>query len=98
MPLFYSQNTRIVHYIWKLKKQTSYGAIVLLLAGIMALSFSSFKGTNPTCKYLITQMLYSIDNVKTLEFHLNLNERIKGKIVTNHSSTKLNKSPRKIYI
>jgi len=43
-------------------------------------------------------MLYSIDLLKTLKFHLSSNERIKGKMVTNHSTTKLNKSPRKLYM
>src|SRR5437868_3225909 len=97
MTQFYSQNTRIVHYIWVLKKIPAYTLILLLLSGLLTGS-SSHKDPLPTCKYTISQMLYSIDLLKTLKFHLSSNERIKGKMVTNHSITKLNKTPRKLYM
>lgn len=97
MTQFYSQNTRIVHYIWALKKRLAYTLFLLLLSGLFTGS-SSHKPPLPTCKSIITQMLNSIDMVKGLAFKLTLNERIKGKINITHSITKLNKSPRKIYM
>jgi outer membrane lipoprotein-sorting protein len=51
-----------------------------------------------TCRQIIDQMLLSIENVKTLKYHLNITERIKGNLKHTESIVKLNRNPRKIYM
>ena len=52
----------------------------------------------PSSREIIDQMLKAVDNVKTLTYHLKVNERIKGTILSTQSVVKLQRSPRKLYL
>lgn len=47
---------------------------------------------------ILDKMLTTIDGVNSLKFQLKVTERIKGKLVVTGSKTKLNRSPRKLYM
>lgn len=67
---------------------------------VLCISQFSFIGRPPelSCKEIMDRTLQSIDNIKTLKFHLSNSERVKGKLTHTESVAKLNKSPRKLYL
>jgi hypothetical protein len=52
----------------------------------------------PSCKEILENTIASVGKIKTLKFHLKVNERFNGKIIFTQSWVKLNISPRKIYM
>jgi len=64
-------------------------------------SFSRIKNSETdkmTNDLLIKKMFASMDNLKTLRYHLQCNERIKGKMQHTESRVKLQTTPRKLYL
>ena len=64
------------------------------------ISFSSFKKYDSALdnRELINKVFESVDNVKTLRYNLQVNERIKGRMQHSESKVKLQVSPRKLYL
>ncbi len=60
--------------------------------------FTSFNKKSIGNKDLIEKIFNAIDNVKTLKYELQCNERIKGKMQHTESKVKLQISPRKLYL
>jgi hypothetical protein len=62
----------------------------------------SFRKANtlstPSCQSIINQTIVAIDNIRTIRYHLVINERIKGVMKRGESLGKLNRNPRKIYL
>lgn len=73
-----------------LRIYTIFASIVCLLA--------SFNKKSPNNKELIDKIFNAVDNVKTLTYELQCNERIKGKMQHTESKVKLQISPRKLYL
>ena len=73
--------------------------ILFALCGIL-FSFSKIHTSEPALgnKDLIDKIFASIDNVKTVRYSLQCNERIKGRMQHTESHVKLQISPRKIYL
>lgn len=73
--------------------------LIALLSGVCLLftSFAPYKYL-PTANELLTNLLASIANVKTLRYNLQCNERIKGRMQHTESKVKLQVSPRKLYL
>jgi outer membrane lipoprotein-sorting protein len=73
-------------------------AALLITAGV----FTSFRLTEdkslPSNKDLIDKIFDAVDNVKTLRYSLQCNERIKGRMQHTESKVKLQTSPRKLYM
>lgn len=60
--------------------------------------FTSFNKKNINNKELIDKIFNAVDNVKTLKYELQCNERIKGKMQHTESKVKLQVNPRKLYL
>jgi hypothetical protein len=73
-------------------------SLVIVLAG----TFVSFKSTKRITESgnldLINKIFESVDNVKTLKYSLQCNERIKGRMQHTESKVKLQINPRKLYL
>ena len=83
---------------FKVKRPITYLFTVALLLCIC--SFVRMKDSDPdkmTNELLIKKMFAAMDNLKTLRYHLQCNERIKGKMQHTESRVKLQTSPRKLY-
>lgn len=83
-----------------MKFKPKYILPVFLFIGIagMFLSFSSNKRDLGDNVELINKIFNAVDNVKTLRYNLQCNERIKGKLQHTESQVKLQVSPRKLYL
>lgn len=75
-------------------------ALLILIAGMgMGARSGYIRSTpSPSCKDIFESMLVSVQQIKTLRFKLQANERINGKLKQSESLVKLNRSPRKIYL
>jgi hypothetical protein len=77
---------------------------IFLLSAIFAISTTliSFRykksNTFSNNRELIDNIFEAVDNVKTLRFNLQCNERIKGRMTHYESKVKLQVSPRKLYL
>jgi outer membrane lipoprotein-sorting protein len=73
--------------------------VALLCASACFLSFSS-RGTenNPDNEELIARIFDAVDNIKTMRFNLQCNERIHGHMQHYESKVKLQVNPRKVYL
>lgn len=71
-------------------------SLILVIAG----SFFSFKEKKAESgsRELIDRIFDAIDNVKTLKYSLQCNERIKGRMQHTESKVKLQINPRKLYL
>lgn len=77
--------------------------ILLLTVLVVATGiFASFKLIEKKAEYnnreLIDKIFDAVDNVKTLKYNLQCNERIKGRMQHTESKVKLQISPRKLYL
>jgi hypothetical protein len=61
-------------------------------------SFKSKQTSGENTRELIDKIFASIENVKTLRYNLQCNERIKGRMQHTESKVKLQVSPRKLYL
>jgi outer membrane lipoprotein-sorting protein len=81
--------------------KTGYILIFVALFALTAV-FASFKSTDSadekSTRELIDKIFESINNVKTLRYSLQCNERIKGRMQHTESKVKLQISPRKLYL
>ena len=73
------------------------------LSGIVLLSIcfllpTAYSPTPPNCKEILQNTITSVSKIKSLQFHLKCNERVKGKLLSTESKVKMNASPRKVYI
>lgn len=78
-----------------------YHITFFVLAGFvfLLLSFGFKKEDNVSSnRELIDKIFEAVDNVKTLRFNLQCNERIKGRMTHYESKVKLQISPRKVYL
>lgn len=85
---------------FKLIRPFSY-LFLLATIGLLICSFIRPKNTEAdkmTNELLLQKMFAAMDNLKTLRYNLQCNERIKGKMQHNESRVKLQISPRKIYL
>src|ERR1017187_377910 len=71
-------------------------AVLLLLFPLK--SDCSHPPQDPGCRSLIEQMLKAVDAVKGLKYDLNISERCDGKLRESHSTVKLLRSPRQLYL
>ncbi len=72
---------------------------ILLAISISLLSFRLKKTENISGnRELIDKIFEAVDNVKTLRFNLQCNERINGRMTHYESKVKLQVSPRKLYL
>jgi len=74
--------------------------IILFALCVILYSFNKIHTSEPALgnKDLIDKIFASIDNVKTVRYSLQCNERIKGRMQHTESHVKLQISPRKIYL
>lgn len=72
-------------------------AALLLIAGTSA-SFKMRGTTESNNREFIDKIFDAVDNVKTLRYSLQCNERIKGRMQHTESKVKLQISPRKLYL
>lgn len=70
--------------------------VFLCIAPLFFLSFHHQKKSR--CNEILEQTISSIENIKTLKFHLKCNERFGGKLISIESQVKMNASPRKVYL
>jgi len=81
----------------KLRVQILFFATLIVAAGIC----TSFKIKEPETynnRELIDKIFAAVDNLKTLKYSLQCNERIKGRMQHTESKVKLQISPRKLYL
>ena len=72
---------------------------ILFAISISLLSFRFKKTENVSGnRELIDKIFEAVDNIKTLRFSLQCNERIKGRMTHYESKVKLQVSPRKLYL
>ena len=73
--------------------------IILVTTSILLLSFRFKKiETISNNRELIDNIFEAVDNIKTMRFSLQCNERIKGRMTHYESKVKLQLSPRKLYL
>lgn len=73
--------------------------IPILLAVILFASFKIFElGSDVSARELTSKIFDAIDNVKSVRYNLQCNERIKGRMQHTESKVKLQVSPRKLYL
>ena len=73
--------------------------VILLAISISLLSFRFKKTENAgNNRELIQSIFDAVDNIKTMRFNLQCNERIKGRMTHYESVVKLQISPRKLYL
>lgn len=85
----------------KFKLIRTFSYILLTLFVLVVCSFIKIKDADAdkmTNELLIKQMFTAMDNLKTLRYHLQCNERIKGRMQHTESRVKLQTSPRKLYL
>lgn len=73
----------------------------LLITVFATTSFIPAEDSEPEItdnKELLRSVFYAIDNLKTLRYNLQCNERIKGRMQHTESKVKLQISPRKLYL
>ena len=71
---------------------------LFVLSGAVILSLTSFNKKGLNNRDLIDKIFAAVENVKTLRYNLECNERIKGKMQHTESKVKLQISPRKLYL
>ncbi len=71
---------------------------LFVLLGVVILSLTSFNKKGLNNRDLIDKIFAAVENVKTLRYSLQCNERIKGKMQHTESKVKLQVSPRKLYL
>lgn len=72
--------------------------ILVVGISILLLSFRSKKTEYGSNRELIDNIFEAVDNIKTMRFNLQCNERIKGRMTHYESKVKLQVSPRKVYL
>ncbi len=83
---------------FKLHHTAVYGALLCISVVLLSFTHSTKKTSTPGNRELIEKIFTSIDNVKTLRYSLQCNERIKGRMQHTESKVKLQISPRKLYL
>src|SRR5688572_17095578 len=82
-----------------MKTKTRYILLTLPLAAIfISLSFTRKAEPDYNGRELVAKVFESIENVKTLRYNLQCNERINGRIQHTESQVKLQVAPRKLYL
>ncbi len=71
---------------------------VYLAIFVVIFSLTSFNEKGLNNRELIDKIFAAVDNVKTVRYNLQCNERIKGKMQHTESKVKLQISPRKLYL
>ena len=71
---------------------------VYLAIFVVIFSLTSFNEKGLNNRELIDKIFAAVDNVKTVRYNLQCNERIKGKMQHTESKVKLQVSPRKLYL
>jgi outer membrane lipoprotein-sorting protein len=71
---------------------------VYLAIFVVIFSLTSFNEKGLNNRELIDKIFAAVDNVKTVRYSLQCNERIKGKMQHTESKVKLQISPRKLYL
>lgn len=71
---------------------------VIFTLFVLVFVLASFNKKSPNNRELIDKIFTAVDNVKTLRYELQCNERIKGKMQHTESKVKLQVSPRKLYL
>ncbi|MBN8694997.1 MAG: DUF1571 domain-containing protein [Bacteroidetes bacterium] len=71
---------------------------LFVLSSAVILSLTSFNKKGLNNRDLIDKIFAAVENVKTLRYNLQCNERIKGKMQHTESKVKLQVSPRKLYL
>ena len=82
-------------FIFKMNKKYLIGVFLLCL---MATSAAVIGQGMPPCKQIVEKMILSIEGIKTLQYTLLQNERIKGTMVAGKQDVKLAVKPFKVYI
>lgn len=76
--------------------------LLFSIFGLLLLSFVHrtlyIVHSSPSCKEILQSTIASVEKIETMKFHLQCNERIKGKLISTESQVKLNVSPMKVYI
>ncbi len=83
----------------KFKTHLILSISLLAMCGVLV-SFTKFHKPEPTLtnRELIDKIFAAVDNVKTVRYNLQCNERIKGRMQHTESRVKLQISPRKLYL
>lgn len=83
----------------RLKRQPIFLTAFFICIAHVFVSFN-YKSNEPTITNieLINKILDAVNDIKTLRYNLECNERIKGRMVHNESKVKLQVSPRKLYL
>jgi outer membrane lipoprotein-sorting protein len=71
---------------------------IYLAIFVVIFSLTSFNEKGLNNRELIDKIFAAVDNVKTVRYNLQCNERIKGKMQHTESKVKLQVSPRKLYL
>ncbi|MBA3706163.1 MAG: DUF1571 domain-containing protein [Bacteroidetes bacterium] len=74
------------------------GMVIVLLSVCLLSSFNVGKKDESEDIELINKIFAAIENVKTVRYSLQCNERIKGRMQHTESQVKLQTSPRKLYL
>src|SRR5688572_11970101 len=88
------------HEIFRLKRYLSPMKKCFLRSYFLLALFVSFsfQAATPTASQLVSEMLQAGKQVQTLKFTLQKQERIKGKLVSERSTVKLQQKPFKVYL
>src|ERR1017187_1324182 len=71
----------------------------MISIGLLLVSYTPKKqASNYNVHEILNKVLSSIDNIKTMRYNLQCNERIKGRMQHTESQVKLQTSPRKLYL
>src|SRR3989338_6582293 len=76
--------------------------LIFALLAVSVCIFTSFKlkevNSESASRELIDKIFEAVENVKTVRYNLQCNERIKGRMQHTESKVKLQISPRKLYL
>ena len=83
---------------FKLYRIVSLFAIIAIGGALLSFNIIKKSESSDENRALIEKIFASVDNVKTLRYSLQCNERIKGRMQHTESRVKLQTSPRKLYL
>lgn len=81
-----------------MKFKINYIILTIGLLSVFLMGSFNYKRKDLEDRELIEKIFTSIENVKTLRYNLQCNERIKGRMQHTESKVKLQVSPRKLYL
>jgi outer membrane lipoprotein-sorting protein len=90
-----------IHALMKFKIIHPFTYLVIAALALLTCSFIPTEGSETdamTNDEVIKKMFMAMDNLKSLRYHLQCNERIKGRMQHTESRVKLQTSPRKLYL